>query len=275
VGTGWKPVVSVWIRQKHRSCVLALNIYYPDLTQSTCPSCIQVQETTSDLGVVIDSRLSLGEHVASVSRSSYYQLRQLRPVVRCLSDDATKTLVHAFIACRLDYCNALFLASRTNCFATCSPYRLVIGTKRSDHISPMLRQLHWLSVRQRVVFKIATLVYRSWSGHAPGYLADDCQLVTDARARLLLSANVRTLTVHRTFSCFGDRTFALLPQEFRTVSHQTYKKQSYRTPGSGGRWRHFNLDHPTMAHCELFLTVLCRNILTYLITYWLWSLWVL
>jgi len=60
--------------------------------------CIPVQETARDLGVVIDSRLSLGEHVASVSRSGYYQLRQLRPVVRCLSDDATKTLVHAFIA---------------------------------------------------------------------------------------------------------------------------------------------------------------------------------
>ena len=53
-------------------------------------------------------RLSLGEHVASVSRSGYYQLWQLRLVVRCLSDDANKTLVHAFIACRLDYCNALF-----------------------------------------------------------------------------------------------------------------------------------------------------------------------
>jgi len=37
-----------------------------------------------------------------------YQLRQLRPVVRCLSDDATKTLVDAFIASRLDYCNASF-----------------------------------------------------------------------------------------------------------------------------------------------------------------------
>jgi len=80
--------------------------------------------------------------------------------------------------------------------------------KRSDHISPVLRQLHWLPVQQRVVFKIATLVHRSLCGLAPGYLADDCQLVTDARARLLHSADTRTLTVHRTSSCFGDRTFA-------------------------------------------------------------------
>jgi len=39
------------------------------------------------------------------------------------------------------------------------PPWLVTGTGRCDHISPVLRQLHWLTVRQRVVFKIATLVY--------------------------------------------------------------------------------------------------------------------
>jgi len=64
-----------------------------------------------------------------------------------------------------------------------------MGTKRSDHISPVLRQLHWLPIQQRNMFKIATLVYWSLSGHAPRYLVDDCQLVTDARARLLHSAD--------------------------------------------------------------------------------------
>jgi len=42
--------------------------------------------------------------------------------------------------------------------------RLVTGTRRSDHISPVLRQLHWLPVRQRVYFKVATFVHQSLSG---------------------------------------------------------------------------------------------------------------
>ena len=75
---------------------------------SILSSDIRVQEKARDLGVVIDSRLSLSDHVASVCRSGYYQLRQLRPVVRCSSEDATKTLVQAFIASRLDYCNVLY-----------------------------------------------------------------------------------------------------------------------------------------------------------------------
>jgi len=82
------------------------------------------------------------------------------------------------------------------------------GSKWTDHISQVLRQLNCLPIRQRVVFKIAMLVHRYLSSLAPGYLDDDRQLVTDARARLLRSADTRTLTVHRTPSCFGDRTFA-------------------------------------------------------------------
>ena len=58
-------------------------------------------------GDVIDSGLTMSDHVTAVCRSAYYQLRQLRTIVRSLSDDAAKTLVQAFISCRLDYCNAL------------------------------------------------------------------------------------------------------------------------------------------------------------------------
>ena len=75
-------------------------------------------------------------------------------------------MFQAFVINRLDYCNALCygityelmrcLQSVQNAAA-----RLVTGTRRCDHISPVLRQLHWLPVRQRVVFKIATPIYSS------------------------------------------------------------------------------------------------------------------
>ena len=112
--------------------------------------------------------------------------------------------------------------------------------------------------------------YRSLSGHAPGYLADDCQLLTDPRARLHVYCVPLTWgqsTVHRTSSCFGDRsagTSQLRPQECGTVCRRTYEKQSYHTPGSGGRWRHFYFIW-IIRHCELFLTAPRRNILTYLL----------
>ena len=62
-------------------------------------------------------------------------------------------LVSSFISCRLDYCNSLLygisdgLLQRFQSVQNAAA-RLVTGTRRSDHITPVLRQLHWLPVRQ-------------------------------------------------------------------------------------------------------------------------------
>ena len=67
--------------------------------------------------------------------------------------------------------------------------RLVTSTRRRDHITPVLRQLHWLPVRQRVDFKLALLVYKALHDATAAYLVDNCQLVSSRRLR---SANIDT-----------------------------------------------------------------------------------
>jgi len=127
-----------------------------------------------------------------------------------MSSDAVKTLVQAFISCRLDYCNSMFygitdgLMSRLQSVQNAAAL-LVSGTRHYDHITPVLQELHWLPVRRRVDFKMATLVYLSLSGMALSYLAADCQLVSDEGRRQLRSANSRTCVVRRTCSSYGDR----------------------------------------------------------------------
>jgi len=81
----------------------------------------------------------------------FYQLQQIRPTIRSLTFDAAKTIVSAFIACHLDWRNLLLygvpehllwkVQSVQNAAA-----RLLSSTWRRDHITPVLRQLHWLPV---------------------------------------------------------------------------------------------------------------------------------
>jgi len=108
-------------------------------------STVRTVDTARDLGVVIDdSKIT--------RRAAYYQLRQLRTVTWCLTPEATNKTLQAFISCHLDYCNALLygiaddllrrLQSVQNAAA-----RLVAGSRRPDHITPVLRRLHWLPVR--------------------------------------------------------------------------------------------------------------------------------
>jgi len=74
--------------------------------------------------------------------------------------------------------------------------RLLTGAGRRDHISPVLRQLHWLPVQRRVDYKLACFVFSSLSGHAPPYLADDIHLVSEGPRRRLRSSTDRSCAVH-------------------------------------------------------------------------------
>jgi len=174
---------------------------------------IRLAESACDLGVVIDSKLSLSAHVAALCRSGFCHLRQLRPVLRSLTHKAARTLVQAFISSRLDYCNSLLyslpqsLMSKVQSIQNAAAW-LLTGTRQGDHILPVLHHLHWLPVHRRVDFKLACFVYSSLSSQAPPYLADEIHLVSEAPRHRLHSSTDRSCAVPCTHNTFGDRRFA-------------------------------------------------------------------
>ena len=178
-------------------------------------SSIQHSTVARNLGVYFDDQLNMRQHIANITRQSYFQLRQLRVVSRSLTKDALKMLLHAFVFSRLDYCNSLFyglpdssiskLQSVQNAAA-----RLFGGLRKFDHVTPILRdQLHWLPIRQRIDFKIATLVYKSLNHLAPEYLLDMLHLASDdtGLCRNRSAANGQLIPVQWKTANFGKRNF--------------------------------------------------------------------
>ena len=111
---------------------------------------------------------------------------------------------------RLNYCNCLLIGTAGGLMRRLQAVlnaaaRLITGTRRRDHITPILRQLHWLPVRQRVEFKLAMLVFKPLHGLAPLYLVDDCQLVTASGRRRLRSSDTNTCVIQRNRTHLGDR----------------------------------------------------------------------
>ena len=109
---------------------------------------IEIAETAKNLGVIFDAELTLEAHVSAVARSCFYQLRQLRSVRRSLTRDAALTLVHAFVSARVDYCNSVFVGVSEAVLRKLQAIlnaagRLVAGTRRYDHVTPVQRdELH-------------------------------------------------------------------------------------------------------------------------------------
>ena len=88
-----------------------------------------------------------------------------------LSAESTKILVHASIMCRLDNYNSLlygipkFLIRRLQLVQNCA----ICGSKY-DCITPLLRELHWLPIKQRIVFLLLT--FKPLNDLGPSYIHD-------------------------------------------------------------------------------------------------------
>ena len=87
--------------------------------------------------------------------------------------------------------------------------RVVTRTRKCDHITPVLVQIHWLPVVGRVHFKVLLQVYKPLHGLAPSYLVDLIQLYTPSRA-LRSATDGYTLQQPRTKTAWGDRPFSRL-----------------------------------------------------------------
>jgi len=160
------------------------------------------------------------------------------------------SVIHAFVSSRLDYCNALLYGVADGLYRRLQSVqnaaaRLVSGLRRRDHIRPTLLRLHWLPVRQRVLFNIAVLVYQCLNGLAPSYLADDCQLISDVRPSRLRSSDSVTCAFRRTRTTYGDQCIAVagprvrnsLPTELRQSDSLGQFKRRLKTH-LFGLWDH-------------------------------------
>ena len=117
-------------------------------------------------------------HVTAVCKSFFFfHLRNIFKIRKFLSYDVCKTLIHAFVTARIDYCNSL-LHSQPQCIlkrlqsVLNSAARLIHLTSRCEHVTPLLIQLHWLPIEQRTTFKIAVITFKALHGAAPSYITD-------------------------------------------------------------------------------------------------------
>ncbi len=160
---------------------------------------------------------------------AFFNLRLLAKVKPFLSAIDLEKLIHAFIFSRLDYCNTIYIGVNQTALARLqvvqnAAARLLTGTRKHEHITPILFSLKWLPVRFRIEYKLLVFVFKSLNGLAPTYLdalvkrhtsarslrSSDQQLLTIPRARLKLKGD-------RAFSVAGPKLWNLLPVSIRSA----------------------------------------------------------
>ena len=199
-------------------------------------------EHVRNLGVIMDTKFTMEPHITKIMQIAFLKIRQISYYRKFLTSSAAKTLIHAYITSRLDYCNGLLYGLPTNLVAKLQSIlntaaRLVTKTRKYEHITPVMINLHWLPIQYRIQFKLLLLIYKSLHGLAPSYLSDKLSLRPNKGLRsdnqLLLNVPVSTLRLKfyedRAFSVAGPTLWNALPKNIRLCATLAAFKTNLKT----------------------------------------------
>ena len=197
---------------------------------SVAGSPIMLQSSIKNLGVYLDSKMSFDKHVSETCKASYFHIRALRHVRSSLTTEACKTVATAIVGSRLDYCNSLLAGTSVSNLARLQLVqntlaRVVAQKPRFCHITPVLADLHWLPVRHRINFKIATIAFKVLHFKQPSYLA--ALVLRYLPTRSLRSSSSLTVCVPskktamagtKSFSSAASNLWNKLPRHLSSIS---------------------------------------------------------
>ena len=173
-------------------------------------------DSVKDLGVVFDSKLSFNDHTTITVSSCMSALGQISRVKHVFRKNILVTIINSLVFSKLYYCSSVWSnTSASNIrklqgvqnFAA----RIVSGTRKFDHVTPVLKNLRWIPVKSHLYLRDAILAFKSMTGQVPIYLSSNFISRGNISSRATRSSTQLNIPFFKTKS--GQRTFY-----YRTVA---------------------------------------------------------
>ena len=185
---------------------------------------IPVNSSARNLGFIFDSDMSFTDQINSLSKSCHFHIRDIRRIRHLLPLSAATALANSLVSSKLDYCNSFYngisqanlnkIQRIQNTLA-----RVVKNTSKFEHITPILKKLHWLPIKQRIDYKLCLLTYKTLQIQQPTYLYNSLSfLLTFCLQDHLIH---RFCPFHMSEHLWVKGPFLSLLQDSGTPSHQT------------------------------------------------------
>ena len=193
---------------------------------------IKFKNSIKHLGFLLDKSLDFNSQINLVVSSCYCTLRKIGSIRKFLSVTQCEQLVHSMICSRLDYCNSLYFGLPKALLLKLqrlqnAALRMVVRIRKKAPVSSYFHRFHWLTIQQRILFKVLLIVYKCLNSMAPnpicnliqkkGYSSPDC-------FSLKITCFVTSQLGKRSFSFYAPHIWNALPFSVRSItSIDTFK----------------------------------------------------
>ena len=141
---------------------------------------------------------------------------------------------------KIDYCNSILQGAPTYAINKLQRLqntgcRIIKRIGKYDHITPHLMELHWLKIKECIVYKVCVLMYKCIKGLAPQYLSeiviqDHGHNLRSTILNNLPTVRCNTAIAHNSaFSSTGPRLWNMLPNDIKTSSNLDVFKARLKT----------------------------------------------
>ena len=147
-----------------------LDIRVPFIGQHLTPV-----SSVKDLGIILDLNLTFNEHINTLISSLISILCQISRVRHLFSKSVLTTILNCLVFCKLFYCSTVrygTFAYNINKLQLVQKFaaHVLTNTKKFDHISPVLRAPCRPSIKNQLLVRDVTMLYKIVNGLAPPYL---------------------------------------------------------------------------------------------------------
>ena len=195
------------------------------------------------LSVWMDSSPNFKQHITKKCQCAMINLLKMRHIRHLLDQDTTAHLSLSLCISHLDYCNSVLVCLPDS---TIQKYqhiqnmcaRLVLRRTKRCSITQCLKELHWLPIHQRIIFKLMVLTYKCLHGVSPEYLRNlptpkKCTqrvMRSDQLTDLpVIPATKRRTFVDRSFSVAAPVICNQLPDQLRQAENLLKFKKLLKT----------------------------------------------
>ncbi len=194
---------------------------------------VRFSDVVCNLGVQLDSNLSFSAQVHKTVTSAFLTIKSVSRISTFLTMKEKAILICSLVLSKLDYANSLYYGIHSNLLnklqyvQNCAA-RLVYKRRKYDHVTDLMRDLHWLRMKNRIYYKILLTIHKCIYGESPHEL-NKLLLIESSRTLNLRINAYKTTYGNRAFSVYAGKHWNELPLYLKFESDTAVFKKLLKT----------------------------------------------